>query len=167
MPLRDDDLQRMYSTVIANLPSRAKIFDATSTATAYTSTSGLKQDEFSTNVQFQGVQRWYDETNEVYVPIQIWQAKIPKFVNPAIPTTENDYSTGDQFWALGYVFRVESVETPTSWQLYKLVNLRWSAVATATALNKTYTFSGEAPFDTLQDQAGLDITTEGGEPIFL
>lgn len=167
MPLRDDDLQRMYRFVLDNLPSKAKLFLPTSTATAYTSTSGLKQDEFNCNIDFSGVQRWFDETNQVYVPISLWQAKVPKYVNPSEPTVENDYSTGDQFWALGYIYRVESVETNESWQLYKLVNLRWSGATSATEYG-TYSFEGEAPFDTLQDQIDNDILIEdGNEAIFV
>lgn len=167
MPLRDSDLQLMYRAVLANLPSQAKLFFATSIATAFTSTAGEKQAPFNCNIEFQGVQRWFNETTEEYIPISMWQAKIPKYVNPQEPTTENDYGTSDQFWALGYIFRVESVETPESWQLYKLVNLRWSGATSATAYG-TYSFEGEAPFDALQDQLDQDILVQdGNEAIFV
>lgn len=165
-PLRDVDLQRMYSMVLALWPSVAKLFNATSSATAYTSTSGLKQDEFKTIIEYAGTQRWFDETIEEYVPIQIWKASVPKYVNPSGPTVANDYSTADQFWALGYIFRVESVEVPESYQLEVKVNLRWSGATSETEYG-TYSFAGEAPFDTLQDQAENDITTEAGKTIFL
>lgn len=160
------ELQSIYATVLSSYPTDAKIYDAgisNTTTVPNFSTPNPKQDTFRCRVEYVGTQRELKESTNTYIWVQIWKAFIPKYVNPGVPSTANDPTSGDWFLCLGYRFRVESIESPYTHQLSKEVNLRW--VESDATEYGTYTFTGEAPFDVLLTEDREFILTESGNQI--
>lgn len=162
--LSDTELQSIYRVVLASYPTEAKLYTPATVDPNFT-TANPKQDTFSCRVEYVGTQRELKESADQYILVQTWKAFIPKYVNPGVPTTADDPTTGDWFLALGYRFRVESVESPYTHQFSKEVNLRWESADTTNY--GTYTFDGQAPFDVLLTESSLDILTEDSNQIAL
>jgi hypothetical protein len=162
--LSSTELQSIYSAVLASYPTDAKIYESTVSNPNF-NTANPKQDTFSCRVEYVGTQRELKESTDTYIWVQTWKAFIPKYVNPGVPTSANDPTTGDWFLALGYRFRVESIETPYTHAFSKEVNLRW--LSSDSTNYGTYIFDGEAPFDVLLTESLENILTEDGNLIAL
>lgn len=162
--ISDTELQSIYNVVLASYPSEAKLYTPLTVNPDFT-TPNPKQDTFRCRVEYVGTQRELKESTNVYILVQTWKAFIPQYVNPGVPSIADDPTTGDWFLALGYRFRVESVESPYTHQFSKEVNLRWESADTTNY--GTYTFSGQPPFDVLLTEDSLDILTEDGNQLGL